>query len=92
MRVCVIDSDDKRHAAKIAENGQFVTIARCPSCGTESPQIRGIGVTHHDHDTYYARAVAACCDVDMRMETTVSTIFGIDEDEAMLVHGRARVY
>ncbi len=91
MRVTVIDADDQRHHAAIAENGQFVTIERCPACRAESPQIRGTGITHHDHDTYYARAVAACCGAAMRMETMVSTIFGIEEDNAVL-HGRPRVY
>ena len=91
MRVTVIDADDRRHPAAIAENGEFVTIDRCSSCQAEHPAVRGTGITHHDHDTYYASAVAVCCGAGLRMETRVSTIFGIDEDRAVL-NGRARVY
>jgi hypothetical protein len=91
VRVTVIDTDDRRHVAAIAENGEFVTIARCPSCRAEHPAIRGTGITRHDHDTYYAGAIAACCGAHLRMQTTVSTIFGIDEDRAVL-KGRPRVY
>lgn len=91
MKVVVIDSEDRRHPAQIAENNEFVTIGRCPSCRSEEPQIQGTGITHHNHDTYYARAVARCCGAALRIETKVSTIFGIDEDNAVL-NGRSRVY
>lgn len=91
MKVTVIDADDREHAATVAENGSFVTIDRCSSCQAENPAIRGTGITHHDHDTYYADAVAQCCGAAMRMQTKVSTIFGIDEDNAVL-NSRPRVY
>lgn len=91
MKVTIIDADEHRHPARIAENGKHVTIAACPACGAGHPAIRGTGRTHHDHDTYYARARAACCGAELRMETAVDTIFGIDEDERVLL-GRCRVY
>ena len=91
MTVTVIDTDDQRHAATIAESGEFVTLDRCPSCRSEHPAIRGTGITHHDYDTYYAGAIAACCGARLRMETQISTVFGIDEDRAVL-NGRPRVY
>jgi hypothetical protein len=91
VRVTVIDTDDRRHPAAIAENGEFVTIDRCSSCQAEHLAVRGTGITHHDHDTYYARAVAACCGACLRMETKVSTLFGIEENRAVL-NGRPRVY
>jgi hypothetical protein len=91
VRVVVIDADDRRHVATIAESGECVTIAACPSCHTARPQIRGTGITRHDHDTYYAHAVACCCGAGLRMETRVDTIFGIEEDERVL-RGRLRVY
>jgi hypothetical protein len=91
LRITVVDGTDRRHPAKLAENREHVTIAACPACGAESPAVRGTGITHHDYDTYYAAAVARCCGASMRMETKVETIFGIDEDSAVL-NGRARVY
>ncbi len=91
MKVTVIGADDIRRPARVAESGQFVTIANCPSCRAEDAEVRGTGITHHDHDTYYARAVASCCGAVMRMETKVSTLFGIEEDNAVL-NGRPRVY
>ncbi|TMQ11961.1 MAG: hypothetical protein E6J90_33075 [Deltaproteobacteria bacterium] len=91
MTVVIVDADGKQHVARIAETGAYVTIAACPSCHAAQPQIRGTGITHHDHDTYYARAVARCCSAALRMETRVDTIFGIEEDERVL-HGRPRVY
>lgn len=92
MKVTIIDGAGKRHAVRVAENGEFVTLTNCPECGSGEPTIRGTGITHHDHDTYYARAVARCCGSSFGMETKVDTIFGIEEDEAVLLRGRARVY
>lgn len=91
MKVTVIDGNERRHSARVAENSQFVTIDGCPACGTVEPAIRGTGITHHDHDTYYARAVARCCGSVFSIETKVDTVFGIEEDERVL-NGRPRVY
>jgi hypothetical protein len=47
----------------------------------------------HDHDTY--RAPAHCCSCGVHVGTItvkVSTIFGIEEDDRVLNHGRCRVY
>lgn len=100
MKVTIKRNNGDRIAAKVAENGNFVTIPKCPNpaCSAEPCRIRGDGKTHHDHDTYYVRAVAQCCTdekqiVDIgEMQVETDTLFGIDEDEAVLVHGRARVY
>lgn len=91
VQVTVIDSAGHRHAATIAECGEYVTIPVCPACGSLAPAVRGTGITHHDHDTYYARGLARCCGVEVCMETKVDTIFGIDEDQRML-NSRYRVY
>jgi hypothetical protein len=91
VKVVIIDADSTRHVAKIAENGEHVTIVACPTCRAAQPPIRGTGITHRGHDTYYARAIARCCGAALRMETRVDTIFGIEEDERVL-RGRPRVY
>lgn len=92
-RATVVDSTGKRHRARIAGDRQHVTIERCPSCNTEPCDVRGTGITNHDYDTYYAPAKALCCDQPIgTIELKVDTFFGIEEDEAVLVHGRCRVY
>lgn len=91
MKVTVITASGTRHPAEVADSQEFVTISRCPACRTEQAQIRGTGIDRHNHDTYYGPAVAQCCGIEVRMETKVSTIFGIEEDNAVL-NGRARVY
>lgn len=94
MKVTVIDSaTNVRHRATVAGNRKYVTIERCPVCGAEPGEVAGIrGTQSHDHDTYRAEAATICCDTRLgTIEMRVSTVFGIDEDEAVL-NGRPRVY
>jgi hypothetical protein len=78
---------------RAAVDGDRVRLPRCPACGAEPAHARGTGITHHDHDSYYARAVSLCCKQDIgEMRTRVDTIFGIDEDRAFFAEVRARVY
>lgn len=93
MKATVVDSTGKRHRARIAESKQHVTIDRCPACRAEPCNVRGTGISHHDYDTYYAPAKALCCGQPIgTINLKVNTFFGIEEDEAVLVHGRARIY
>ena len=63
----------------------------CPSCAQAPLLARGTGITHHDHDTHYARAICVSCGAPVGiLRAKVSTLFGIDEDLA--VQARARVY
>lgn len=67
-------------------------VAQCPSCKASDAEVQGQGIERHDHDTYYARAMCMSCGERVgTLETTVSTIFGIEEDRAA-TQGRARVY
>ena len=92
VKVSVVDGSGVRHAARVAENSNYVTIDRCPNCRAEPCDVQGTGITHHDHDTHYAAAVALCCRQRIgTLEACVDTIFGIDEDERVL-NGRPRVY
>lgn len=65
---------------------------QCPACGREGCAARGLGVARHDRDTYYAPGQLVCCGAAVEIQARVDTLFGIEEDEAILVHGRARVY
>lgn len=63
----------------------------CPHC-KESLKAKGNGDVTHDFDTYYALAYCVSCGGAVgQIQTKVNTIFGIDEDNAVL-NGRARVY
>jgi hypothetical protein len=104
MSVTIVFNGGARVVAKWQPNVNHVTIPRCPFCGAEPGRVRGDGNVDHDHgygahyDTYRVRAIAQCCTDETRivdlgeMHVKVDTMFGIDEDEAVLVHGRARVY
>lgn len=92
MTIIVIISDSKVTAKLPFHGADHVIVQVCPACSTEVARARGLGISHRDHDTYYAAARMECCGAEGRMEARVETIFGIEEDEAVLVHGRARVY
>lgn len=86
--------DGKSHTARLPFTGaDHVTIAACPGSGCKEvpAKVAGSGISHHDHDTYHAPARTLCCGARGELRTTVSTIFGIEEDEAVL-GGRTRVY
>jgi hypothetical protein len=70
----------------------YVVIRTCPKCEVEPCRVQGGGVTHHDHDTYFSRAICLACEADIgEIRTKVETMFGIEEDNAVL-NGRCRVY
>lgn len=76
-----------------ADHVLVAALSTCPDCGEPLKLAGREGTMHHDHDTYYTKAGCLACEKTLgELQTKVSTIFGIDEDEAVLVHGRARVY
>jgi hypothetical protein len=83
------------HKAKLPFDGAghvIVETLACPQCKLSPVKAHGKGITARTHDTYIAEAVTDCCGASVgQMQTKVSTIFGIEEDEAVL-HGRPRVY
>lgn len=67
------------------------SVAVCPACFATDVGIGGRN-RRHDHDTHYADAHCLACSAHIgTIEVTVSTIFGIEEDESVL-NGRVRVY
>lgn len=65
----------------------------CPVCRTEPFLISGCGMRRGAIDEYHADAVSHCCGTEVGLIVAkVATLFGIEEDEAVLIHGRARVY
>ena len=67
----------------------------CPHCGATNIPVRGDGLHIESHDTYAADAIhyaESCMKKIGTVRVKMSTIFGLEEDERVLVHGRARVY
>lgn len=78
-----------------AERSSPVGVAEgaCPGCGTTPFLVQGSGITIHSNDIGKAAGRAKCCgDPVGYIYVKVETLFGLEEDFAMLVHGRARVY
>lgn len=71
----------------------FVDVA-CPACGAPAPfKVAGHDRRIASHDTYAADARALCCNARVgTLKAKIETLFGLEEDAAVLVHGRARVY
>lgn len=95
MRIVLL-IDGKRHAARLPHEGADVAHVGmpCPLCRKPAPLVVQ-GADNHigGHDFYKAVATAQCClRVVGELRVYVDTIFGLEEDEAMLKHGRARVY
>jgi hypothetical protein len=65
----------------------------CHGCERKGPlEIVGTGNVVRGFDTYTTQAKTLCCGAVLgELRVTVSTIFGIEEDERVL-NGRARVY
>ncbi len=80
------------HAPKVLVKGE----KKCPACKVEHPEGLPVAGRHNriaSHDTYEAEAHALCCGARIGLiRVTVSTIFGLEEDELVLHHGRCRVY
>ena len=64
----------------------------CPGCGVAPFLVQGHGARRHTRDTYRAGGRAMCCgDAVGYIYAKADTIFGLEEDEAVL-SGRVRVY
>jgi len=70
----------------------------CPGCAASvkdyAGKIQGVpGTMIRGYDTYTSDARCVGCETILgKIVVTMSTIFGLEEDERVLVHGRARVY
>lgn len=66
---------------------------KCPGCGAQPFVLRLSGEHIHDRDTLrFNGRCAKCGDPVGYCYRRVETIFGLEEDRAVLAFGRARVY
>ena len=66
----------------------------CPVCAAPAP-LRVIGGPRRiaDRDHYEADAYCQACGIQIgKLRVEMETLFGLEEDESVLTHGRARVY
>lgn len=91
MRVTLTNADGSHDASPQGDRVEVhdVTCAGChaPLCA------RGAKMRIESHDTYAADAYCVSCAKPCgTLRVVVSTIFGLEEDEAVLYRGRCRVY
>lgn len=69
-------------------------IAACPKCkAAPFKAVGGVPEPSADDRSYEATAYCAACRAPVgTMRVEMNTLFGVREDEAVLVHGRCRVY
>lgn len=92
MKIYITDRDGKRHDMKLPfEHADFV-INETFACKCGNKAFRGRGIRNTTHDTYGADAECGKCREYVGViQVVVKTVFGIEEDEAVLF-GRCRVY
>lgn len=92
--------NDKVHAAKLPyPHAKYVLVDDlhiCPACNqkfTAKLGVAGGSTSIESHDTYRAEAYATCCKGRIGViRVKMGTIFGLEEDEAVLLNSRCRVY
>ena len=90
MKASIVYLDGSREPLKPIPGVGHVEVKKPCACG--SALVTGNGPHRKNHDTYESTAACVGCGVLRgRLEAQVSTIFGIEEDEAVLA-GRVRVY
>ena len=86
------DGIDRRNVTP--GDGAGTAEGACPGCGTEPFLVRGGNMTRLPDDRTYRAGgrCVSCNDPVGYIYWRTNTIFGLEEDEAVLEHGRARVY
>lgn len=95
MKRCVIHVDDAVHPLTVSEHGSEATMpVDCPRCGAAAPVgVGGKSFGIGGRDYYHADGHCLVCGERIgELRAYVDTIFGLEEDHAVQVHGRARVY
>lgn len=92
LRLFSFDGGGTRSVRDVAPTRATASGA-CPQCRAEPFYVAGSGLRVVDDRRYEADGVCLACMAHVgTIVATPSTLFGIAEDEAVLTHGRARVY
>lgn len=84
---------DKRTVSSEAGSKVGVADGSCPGCAAMPFLIKAAGSHIHDHETLRFGGVCAACEDNVGwIYLKLDTIFGAEEDRAVLEFGRARVY
>lgn len=93
--VLKIPGEAQRKAAPPFEGADHALVdGACPKCGDKAFAVQGKNMHITPDDRAY-EADAVCCACKVRVGTLraePSTIFGLHEDEAVLLRSRCRVY
>ena len=94
LRTTIKVDDKEIDLTREAEGLRAFFLDDCPRCGAKGPTyVGGRDLRIGSRDTYQSDGFALCCMAPLGVITaTVSTLFGLEEDEAVLLRGRARVY
>jgi hypothetical protein len=80
------------HREITPDGARGIATGLCPGCGATPLVVQGHGRHRYTRDTFRVDGTALCCgDPVGHIYATMDTIFGLEEDEAVL-NGRARVY
>lgn len=78
--------------SKVAQYDAIAVYSQCHGCKREPYAVRLTATGQSDH-AVWGDAWCHECEADVgTMRVEFSTIFGAEEDRAMLIDGRARVY
>lgn len=84
---------DRRDVTPLPEGKLGLADGQCPGCGAEPFHVQGSDLESLSADTFRANGRAACCgDAVGYLYARRDTLFGAEEDRAMLTFGRPRVY
>lgn len=87
-------SGNERRGIKTDPGGSQAGLVEgaCPGCGVEPFLVVGAGLIREGRNWKSGGKCCACHDNVGWIIAEPDTIFGAEEDRAVLVHGRARVY
>ena len=92
MHVSLDDGNRRRTVEVIADGRGAIADGECPHCEAFPFSVGGHGKHIEGHGTYAADASCIACGERVGvLRARVETLFGLEEDEAMM-NGRARVY
>lgn len=94
LEITRLTGTDRREVRALADNTAIgLAEGECPGCGAVPFHVQGGNMRIKDFETYIANGYSRCCGDRVGFITAkADTLFGLEEDRAVLQFGRARVY